>query len=351
MTRSPPSPAGSPTCSSRISPRWGRSASSSARASTPSSTSSTSRRAPILTGGLLVSGDTLRVDARLIRVATGEVTAGHKVEGNKADFFAIEKELVDLIVAGLGVTLSFPERTALRRNATQSWEAWLAYASGLTALDAGDRDRALVHFRAALDADPRYQAAQDATERLRVLIARDVETRGKLTDALVKNLDPEAADFATQVDRIFMGLDDDSRSLHKRLVVLRWLIAHDHRPWQNGFSRVPMELIVLASRAMVAPDLRRLVPGVCEYAMTWYPDQPGLGRQCQGLLESSDRLAALDQEALRKNWAEQLATSDLPWMIALRDNYEQVRELLELAGQRARVAPPHVRPAPTPPAP
>src|SRR5215468_5379524 len=44
----------------------------------------------IMTGAYLVAGDTLRVDVRVVEVKTGRVAATDKVEGPKADFFALE---------------------------------------------------------------------------------------------------------------------------------------------------------------------------------------------------------------------------------------------------------------------
>ena len=297
----------------------------------------------ILTGGLLVSGDTLRVDARLIRVATGEVAFGEKVEGPKGDFFAIEKELVDLIVQSLRVDLAFSERSALRRNPTQSWEAWVSYARGLEALDTDDRAKALAHFHEALAADPRYQAARDATERLKVLVTRDAEARERLATERVEALDPRAPDFPAQVDRLFSDLGQDSAATRQRLRVLRWLVDQDLQPMQHGVSRVVLETQILLARAIGDPDLRPLVPGACEYLMLRYPEHPGVGPQCKSFLETIARFAPLDAQALRSAWKTQLETADTEWMIAYRDHRETLRDLLATMGDRARSPSPSIQ--------
>lgn len=60
---------------------------------------------------------------RVIEVKSGRVAASDKVEGKKEDFFALEKDLVDLLVRTLDVKLSSGERGKLRANATQSFAA------------------------------------------------------------------------------------------------------------------------------------------------------------------------------------------------------------------------------------
>ncbi|TNF23417.1 MAG: hypothetical protein EP329_27610 [Deltaproteobacteria bacterium] len=294
----------------------------------------------ILTGGFLVAGDTLRVDARLIEVETGVVAAGRKVEGKKSEFFAIEKELVDLLVGELKLTLSFSEKAQLRRNATESFDAWHHYSRGLFALDEGQPDEALAEFRAALLADPRYQAAKDATERLRVLIARDVEARDKATDKLVRELDPKSPDFGAQVDKVFQTLGQDPRGMTKRVVLLHWIVEHDYRPRAYNYSRAMVELAALMGQMMADPESLDLVAGVCEYIMTWYPSQPGAAQTCKSFLDTVDALNKVDREGRRNGWEMRMAKADDDWSLALRDNVERARELFTLCGKKARQAPP-----------
>jgi len=294
----------------------------------------------ILTGGFLVSGDTLRVDARLIDVETGEVAAGKKVEGKKSEFFAIEKELVELLIDELKLSLSFSEKAQLRRVATESYDAWHHYSRGLYALDEGDPDKAMEEFRAALLADPRYQAAKDATGRLRVLVKRDQEARDKATDKLVQGLDPKSDDFGAKVDAIFQKLGQDPRSMTKRVVLLRWIVDHDYRPHAYSYSRAMTDLITVATMMMGDPDSLELVAGVCEYVMTWYPKQPGIGASCKSILDGIDRMRDLDPVMLRKSWKMRMDQATDDWTASLRDNADRLRELFAVCGRKARETPP-----------
>jgi FlgO protein len=83
----------------------------------------------VLTGSYALVGEALRIDARVIRVDTGAVLASEKVEGKKGEFFALEKELVDVLVRALELKLGSGNRVKLRANATQSFDAWTAYSA------------------------------------------------------------------------------------------------------------------------------------------------------------------------------------------------------------------------------
>src|SRR5262249_6992522 len=78
----------------------------------------------ILTGGYTVAGDALRIDVRVFQVESGKVLAATKVEGKRDEFFALEKELVDVLIDALQLKLGRDEKARLRANPTQSFEAW-----------------------------------------------------------------------------------------------------------------------------------------------------------------------------------------------------------------------------------
>jgi len=74
----------------------------------------------ILSGGYTLVGDTIRIDARVFNVETAAVLASERVEGKKDEFFALEKEIADALIAALEVKLAPAEKSKLRANATQS---------------------------------------------------------------------------------------------------------------------------------------------------------------------------------------------------------------------------------------
>jgi len=178
----------------------------------------------ILSGSYALVGDTLRIDARVFNVQTGAVLTSKKVEGKKDDFFALEKDVADLLIAALAVKLAPEERSSLRRNPTQSYDAWSAYANGLDAQDKGDVARARAAFQQALAADPNYRAARTASERLAAVFAQSAaQTEGQF-DATFRDLDPKAANFNQRVDALLQSLADAKGPQYERkLSLLTWL--------------------------------------------------------------------------------------------------------------------------------
>lgn len=233
----------------------------------------------ILTGHYVVQGDQMRIDARVIQVATGGVAASETVEGSRDDFFSLEKDLVDLLVRTLDVKLGADEKRKLRTNPTQSFEAWSKYSAGLDAKDRGDDEKARALFEAALEADPGYKAAKSQMERLKVVVAavtaRQQDTRARLVED-IKKIDPKAKDYGSQVHSALIAIGHMPESVPFQLEVLTWFIEKDLRPVVvSGVVRIyPVALGItsVAHNYMVDPDTNELLPPVYEYVWKTYPD-------------------------------------------------------------------------------
>jgi TolB-like protein len=181
----------------------------------------------IMSGGYALAGGVLRIDARVFRVDTGEVVASERAEGKKEEFFALEKQLVDVLVDALHLQLGRDEKTRLRANPTQSFDAWSRYSAGLDAGDRGDAARARASYKQALAADPSYAAARTALERLDAVFAladRDVLAEA---DAEMKALDPKSRDFNQKVDALLTKLDwTNTEQSRRKTGLLLWLGRH-----------------------------------------------------------------------------------------------------------------------------
>jgi TolB-like protein len=181
----------------------------------------------IMTGGCAVVGPTLRIDVRVFKVASGEVVASEKIEGPKEQFFALEKDLVDVLVGALHLELGRDEKSRLRANATQSFDAFASYSEGLDAADRGDNAKAQRLYEKALAADPQYAAAKTALERLSAMIAagdRDVQAQA---DAELASIDPRSKDFAPRLEDLLRRLDWTEMEQSKRkAALLLWLGQH-----------------------------------------------------------------------------------------------------------------------------
>jgi TolB-like protein len=292
----------------------------------------------IMTGSYVVRGDAMRVDVRVIEVRTGKVAASEKVEGKKEDFFAIEKDLVDVLIKTLDVKLSTSERGKLRSNATESFDAWQKYSAGLDAKDRGDEAEARRLFQAALDADPNYRAAKTATERLKVIFQRADAAKAAEIEKMWKALDPKAADFAQKVDELFTQLgSNDPDQLKKKVALLTFLAERDLTPsLPSGFSRVPLEVNALVFRFDSAPDAATLLPPVCEYLISRFPRDQMVQPQCRVLLQVLDAMAKVDPVHVKKSWDDRWQRATHDWELALKAALPDITRLFRLYAQKVK---------------
>jgi TolB-like protein len=292
----------------------------------------------IMTGGYVIGGDTLRIDVRVVEVKTGRVAASEKVEGKKEEFFALEKDLVDILIKTLDVKLSTGERGKLRSNATQSFDAWQKYSAGLDARDRGDDAEARRLFQAALDADPNYRAAKTATERLKVIFQRADAAKAAEIDKSWKALDPKASNFPQKIDELLMQLSSsETDQLRKKVALLRFLAERDLTPTYPGdFSRVSLEVNALLWRFDALPDAEVVLPPVCEYLISRYPKDQMVMGQCKLLLQVLEKRPKEDMATRKQNWDKQWAGVTLDWEVALRDAMPDILKLFRLYGQKVK---------------
>lgn len=292
----------------------------------------------IMTGGYVVHGESLRVDVRVIQVATGKVAASEKVEGKKADFFAIEKDLVDILIKTLDVKLSTSERGKLRSNATESFDAWQKYSAGLDAKDRGDDAEARRLFQAALDADPNYRAAKNATERLKVIFQRADTAHAAEIDKMWKALDPKAPDFAQKVDDLLTQLSSsETEQLRKKVALLTFLAQRDLAPQvMPMFSRIALEVNALIWRFIESPDADALLPPVCEYLISRFPKDQTAQTQCKQLLKVLDTLGKHDPAGRKQRWDKKWDGVTLDWELALKATTPDILKLFRLYGEKVK---------------
>jgi TolB-like protein len=261
----------------------------------------------LLTGGYTLSGEQLRIDVRLFNVETGKVLASEKVEGKKDEFFALEKELVDVLVAALELKLDREAKTRLRKNPTQSFEAWSRYAEGLDARDRGDAARARAAFEKALAADPGYAAARTALERLAAIFAKADRDTQAFADAELGRLDPKAPGFARSVEDLLTKLDWGKLEQSKRKTsLLLWLgqekllacvktagaapesphVLVDGVPQGGVIShcRQAHEVLLIAYELADDPTLWGTLPRVCEALIRRLPGDRALLSYCENTL-------------------------------------------------------------------
>jgi len=162
----------------------------------------------LLTGGFLISGDDVRVDLRMVSVATGAVLLADSVIAKKGEFASVPRAMTEKIVVGLNLPLSEQERGKFGRAASKDFEAFRLYSEAELAKQNQQQAEASRLFQEALTRDPQFglakrglasieaapllQASDSDKERLRKL--------GSIGQALRDHHDRQLA-IASQSDR------------------------------------------------------------------------------------------------------------------------------------------------------
>jgi TolB-like protein len=100
----------------------------------------------VVVGSLTVAIEGMRIDARVVDVATGQIRATSQATGKEDQFFALEDEVARELLAGLGVTATIEERpveldriVAVRLVRTTIYSgSWAVFEGGNTRLSTRD---------------------------------------------------------------------------------------------------------------------------------------------------------------------------------------------------------------------
>lgn len=295
----------------------------------------------ILTGGYVVAGDVMRIDVRIFAVESGKIVASDKIEGAKSDFFALEKDLVDVLVKAVDVKVENKERTALRKNATESYDAFFSYSLGLAAKDRGDEAAARAAFQAALAADPNYQAAKDALGRLKAVLALVDDATARAWAEQRAALDPKAPDFAMKLHMLLSTQMDDLPGIPRKLELLGWCAQNNYEPRQAGASPIPIHVLGYASRFVEDPAMEDAIAGACEYFIAAYPGETYAPQMCKGFIMMMEGFAKTGTPAersarLAEDAKQTLATAPAnSWMRAVAVNADGMRALVRTYAAKA----------------
>jgi len=116
----------------------------------------------VLTGRILLRGDTLVVGAELIDVARQSQLWGERFTRKLADIFSIEEEIAGKISESLRGTLTRDDRERLARRSTEDSEAYRLYLRGRHAFyrrTPASLQQGLRYFAQAIERDPDYALA------------------------------------------------------------------------------------------------------------------------------------------------------------------------------------------------
>ena len=144
----------------------------------------------MLTGSFLIMGETMRIDARLVDVGTGEITMAEEITGEKNTFFELEKVLKNKLVESLNIELSKTESRRIKKSQTESFEAFSAYSSSLDAFDKEEFEKSAEFLEMATESDEDFNLAWEKLEEIEKKIADIIAARAAgFASHIIKKID------------------------------------------------------------------------------------------------------------------------------------------------------------------
>ncbi|MEZ4265921.1 MAG: CsgG/HfaB family protein [Myxococcota bacterium] len=126
----------------------------------------------LVTGAYTVVGDTMRLDGRLVAMASGKVLLAADVAGSKDTFFELEKELVKKLIAATGVTMAPKERAAVGKVHTADFTAFRKFSEGIDLFDHARYEEARRALREASGIDEGFDLARLTLDQYEALVTK-----------------------------------------------------------------------------------------------------------------------------------------------------------------------------------
>ena len=122
----------------------------------------------VMFGSFMKHRNELRINARLVKVETGEILMTEQVAGKDKDFFELAEKLSLKVAQGINVTM---EKTRIgERTDTRSLDAMISYSEGLALLEQEDYQAAYLKFEEALEYDGSYTRARQKADSIKPLL-------------------------------------------------------------------------------------------------------------------------------------------------------------------------------------
>jgi len=168
----------------------------------------------MLTGSFLIIGETMRIDARLVDVGTGEISMAEEITGEKDTFFELEKSLVNKLITTLNIDLSKKESRKVKKVQTESFESFNNYSSSIDAFDKGEYEKSKSFMEKAANLDEDFDLAWDKLEELEkiiedLIIARQSGLDSELT-SVINSLRPNDKDIALAFTQVLSNIATDA---------------------------------------------------------------------------------------------------------------------------------------------
>ena len=166
----------------------------------------------IFTGSYLVSGNRIRVYARLVNVETGKVESSTKIDGTIDGIFDLQDKVVFALIGETEkitiadikpVNLTEQDKKKIEEKPKPKSAAYEWYAKGLEVQDTNPKE-ALTNFKKALDIDPNYT---------------DALMSAGWTAGNTLNLFSEALGYLEKAERIFKGRNETKSAGYANLMM------------------------------------------------------------------------------------------------------------------------------------
>lgn len=141
-----------------------------------------------LTGAIFTAGQDMRIDTRVIEVASGRILLAEKVQGPIDRFFDLQVQLTEVFVKGLGDQLSRQARRKLIKAAkagrVDDLDTAVDYALAIDLADRGDYAKASEQITRVLEREPDFELAQARQEEILKQIHETTQTIKASTDKI-----------------------------------------------------------------------------------------------------------------------------------------------------------------------
>ncbi len=180
----------------------------------------------IIVGGYQRLGDSLRITARFVEVATGEVIKTVKIDGRMSEVFELQDKIVYELSRNLDLSLRRAEREGIEQRETEVIEAYEAFTKARIELFTGSRegmDEGIQLLEKAIELDPNYAHAYAGLGYALTLKGQFLATPGLFERAMeylqkAIELRPMLADSYSALGMTFIAVDrvDDAIGAIKR---------------------------------------------------------------------------------------------------------------------------------------
>src|SRR5215472_3815613 len=161
----------------------------------------------VLTGRIMQSGESLRIGAELVDVATGSQLWGAQFDRKPGDIFSIQDEISIEISEKLRLKLTHDQKKRLRKRPTGDAEAYRLYLKGRHHWDRWTEDgfyKAIEYFQLAVEKDPTYALAYCGESDAYVLLGwnsylppKEAFPKAKMAAMRALRLDPDLGEAYT----------------------------------------------------------------------------------------------------------------------------------------------------------